>query len=318
MKKLILHTSALLTICSVVVACGSGNNNVTSNHYAFISNAGNNAVGNISICTLSESGGITNCRESSIGITDSFSPSSIAINNGLAYINDTNSTTLYTCNLVESTLSNCTTSSPSGYITTSFGGISINNGYLYASSGTTIPESAVYCRITTDNASPMTCNTISSIPSGLSGTFSFNQSFAYIADYDHSGIQQCIIGVNGELTNCGNTISSSVLAGPVDIITSNGFAYVADSVMQNISTFSIDASGNFTFVESSPINSIASNGNINNMAIFNNTLYIPNNTTNNGIPNNSITKCSLKNNVVNNCTYYTDSTFNIPQSITIK
>lgn len=320
MRK-VIDLITVVSIGAVIVACGSGQNN-TMNHYAYISNggasAGGSGKGTISVCSLTESGGIINCNINDISQDDDFSPSSIAINNNHAYINDTNSALLYICEINESSLVNCTTSTPTNYISTAFGGISIQNNYLYASAGSSFAESASFCQINENNLAPSSCTIITSIPSGLSGVFSFSNQFAYIADYDHNKIQKCLVGVDGALSNCGESIPDITLSDPVGVVTNGNYAYVANSGTQNISAFSIDSLGNFTFIDSSGINSIGSNGNINNMSIFNNNLYIPNNQAVGNVPNNSIAKCNINNNSSINCSYYTDATFNVPQSITIK
>lgn len=317
MTKKRLNLIMLSIIGISVISCGIGSS-VQISHYAFVANAGNNGVGgSVSVCSITESGGIIDCVESNIGVTNNFSPSSIAINGNYAYINDTNSSLLYTCKIIESTLSNCNTSTPNGYIPTSFGGISTNNNYLYASYGTNTPESAVVCGIS--NSGVVTnCDVISSIPSGLSGTFSFNDSFGYIADYDHNGMQQCSIGANGMLNGCDNTITNDEIDNPVSVLVNNNISYIVNSGTQNISSFVIDNNGGFTFLGKSSVNSIGSNGSMNNMALFNGSLYIPNNEAVGNVPNNSIAKCVINNNVPVSCTYYTDQSFNTPQSITIR
>lgn len=272
--------------------------------YAYVPQGGGG--GQVKIYSVNSSGGaLTETSSSPVSL---FGATSIALNNGFAYI--TSSAGLYTCSIDASDGSlSCGAAAPVLGATTP-AGITINTGYVYITdlgTGSSNTGKIFKCPISVSGAVGTCTRTAINSP----GFFTFdsptsiviNNNFAYVVNSTNNTLTKCSIDTlnQNEITACGPTPTSGAFPGSLGgIAIENGFAYlpaynVPPSFTPSIYKCDVDPS----FGTISNCGPTATSGSYNTpqgIVIMNGVAYITNNS------GGSITQCNISSGNLVGCT----------------
>ncbi|KAB8040620.1 hypothetical protein GCL60_01480 [Silvanigrella paludirubra] len=191
----------------------------------------------ITVCTVGETGNLSNCLiAASSGFTNL---STMTIYNNYAYIVDDFANKIFKCLInLDGKLTGCNseitgTGNP-------FFGIAANNGYLYISSTDT--STLTICNI--DSTGSLTgCSTTGSGFSDLSDLTIYG-NYLFATDNGASDVVVCSIGLSGLLSSCFTTPSG--IASPESIAVYNSFSYISSFIANNVYFCSVSATGIFS------------------------------------------------------------------------
>lgn len=133
-------------------------------------------------------------------------------------------------------------------------GLVLNQGFnlAYITSrygGTNISGDVLACSINSDGSLETSCPSAdgdSTLDVNVSGpkyiTLNADASCAYIANFDGSSLTVCDINAtNGELVNCSNPLTSSILSGPEGMVLTSDYLYIANKNSGAITICSVQA-----------------------------------------------------------------------------